>query len=201
MASNKIPSLQKIVARLEAERSMLQMQVDIKNQTISKYKHLEAMGFGLHELTFLSNTISLCRIPIITFFLLPLLFLNCATTEADPATDLKLSAVVKTNVIQGYLVVYIRPHGSFGTHEACVWKLAGRDEDEIRSVFEIGAADAKHPSPFANWDYTHHAYHRCPTHVYSDYGRVTPEKWYGMKAVRIVAQAESSVTFTYMKTL
>jgi hypothetical protein len=49
LASIKIPSLQKMVAGLEAERSILQIQVDINNQTISKYKDLETMGFGLHE--------------------------------------------------------------------------------------------------------------------------------------------------------
>ncbi|HEY6882667.1 MAG TPA: hypothetical protein VI278_01360, partial [Nitrososphaeraceae archaeon] len=58
LASIKIPSLQKIVAGLEAECSILQIQVDINNQTISKYKDLETMGFGLHELSFLSNTVN-----------------------------------------------------------------------------------------------------------------------------------------------
>lgn len=58
MASTKIPSLQKIVAGLEAEQSILQIQVDVNNQTISKYQDLEAMGFGLHELSFLSSTVN-----------------------------------------------------------------------------------------------------------------------------------------------
>jgi hypothetical protein len=40
-------------------------------------------------------------------------------------------------IANGEFTVYIRPHGSLGTHQACVWKLAGRDEDEIRSVFDI----------------------------------------------------------------
>jgi hypothetical protein len=98
-------------------------------------------------------------------------------------------------IASGEFTVYIRPHGSLGTHQACVWKLAGRDEDEIRSVFEIGAADAKHPTPFANWDYTHYAYHKCPTQVYSHHGRLIPERWYGMKAVRIVSPSRKFCDF------
>ena len=61
------------------------------------------------------------------------------TTTSAPSPQAGSAATPST----GEFTVYIRPHESLGIHQACVWKLAGRDEDEIRSVFEIGAAESK----------------------------------------------------------
>jgi hypothetical protein len=86
----------------------------------------------------------------------------------------------------GEYTIIIRPHGELHTHEAAAWKLAGRDEDAIRSVFEINGADGEHSSPSANWNYAHFPYVHAPIKVASSFGKLTAEKWYGLKAVRIV---------------
>jgi hypothetical protein len=86
----------------------------------------------------------------------------------------------------GEYTVLIRPHGQLHTHESAAWKLAGRDDDSIRSVFEINGADGEHSSPRANWNYAHFPYVHAPVQVASSFGKLTADKWYGLKAVRIV---------------
>lgn len=72
-------------------------------------------------------------------------------------------------IASGEFTVYIRPHSEH------IKLVAGRNE----------ATDAKHSTPFANYEYSHYAYHKVPITIYP-HGRVTPEVWYGMKAIRIV---------------
>jgi hypothetical protein len=86
----------------------------------------------------------------------------------------------------GEYTVLIRPHGQLHTHESAAWKLAGRDDDSIRSVFEINGADGEHSQPRANWNYAHFPYVHAPVQVAPSFGKLTADKWYGLKAVRIV---------------
>lgn len=81
---------------------------------------------------------------------------------------------------------YFRPHGKLGTHQCLAFKMAGRDEDPIRSVFEICYAEDTHKDCYAHWDFMHFPYVSCPTTNYP-HGKMTDGKWVGAKVVRLVS--------------
>ena len=95
----------------------------------------------------------------------------------------------------GEYTIYIRPHGDLGTHQAAAWKLGGRDEDDIRSLFEICGADQEHNEPFSHWNYEHFPYVKCPTTVFKPYSKLQEDKWYALKAVRIVDSSKKFCDF------
>jgi hypothetical protein len=53
-----VQSLENKISNLEQQRSMLEASVNMHNQTLSTYNHLEAIGFRLKELDFLWNTVN-----------------------------------------------------------------------------------------------------------------------------------------------
>lgn len=86
----------------------------------------------------------------------------------------------------GEYTIYVRPEIALGTHQSLAWKIGGRDEDALRSLFEICAADATHKDPYCHFDFAHFPYITCPTSVTAGHGKMTDGKWYGFKALRIV---------------
>lgn len=52
-----VQTLENKISDLEQRRSMLDVFVNMHNQTVSTYQHLDAMGFGLKQLDFLQNTV------------------------------------------------------------------------------------------------------------------------------------------------
>jgi hypothetical protein len=91
---------------------------------------------------------------------------------------------------------FIRVHGDLGTHQSYAHKMCGRDEDTIRSVFEVVYPTATHSDIQFNYNYDHLTY----TNANSSVVKVTPNppilsdngKWYGFKVVHKVAADKKS---------
>jgi hypothetical protein len=95
----------------------------------------------------------------------------------------------------GEYTIYIRPHIDLRTHHCAAWKLGGRDQDDIRSLFEICGADQEHHNPFSHWNYAHFPYVECLTNVYDSHNKLQEDKWYALKAIRIVDSSKEFCDF------
>ena len=87
---------------------------------------------------------------------------------------------------------YIRPQGDLGTHQAYAHKINGRDEDSIRSLVEICAADQEHSKPFFHWNYAHSPYVAGTVTIVGPFTKMQAGKWLGLKSVHKIATDKQS---------
>jgi len=91
--------------------------------------------------------------------------------------------------------VYFRGQGDLGSgiHHAAAAKIAGRDEDNIRSVIEMLYPEVTHTSVGVNYNYAHFPYVAASgvKQLFSG-DQMTQNKWVGMKVVKKVADDNKS---------
>lgn len=91
---------------------------------------------------------------------------------------------------------YIRPHNELGTHQACSFKMQGKDNDNGRSVIEMLYPDKSHKKVEVNVNYEHFPYvNYKDVKQYFD-SRLQDGKWVGLKVVYIVADDNNSVSMS-----
>jgi len=98
----------------------------------------------------------------------------------------------------GEFTTFVRGRQDLGSniHHAWAHKLAGRDEDSIRSVIEMVRPTVSHSDVQVNYNYAHFPYvNVTPTKVSASWPPVAQvDHWYGMKTVRkVAADMKSSV--------
>jgi hypothetical protein len=89
---------------------------------------------------------------------------------------------------------FIRTHGDLGTHQAYAHKIAGRDEDAIRSLIEMVYPTATHSTIQVNYNFSHFPYVNAKPHIVFNPPKLTAEKWVGVKTIRKIAADKQSST-------
>lgn len=87
------------------------------------------------------------------------------------------------------MTAFIRVHGDLGAHQSYAFKMGGRDEDAIRSLFEMVYPTATHADIQCNYNYAHFPYVNVkPKAITANPPALADNgKWIGAKVIHKVA--------------
>jgi len=110
----------------------------------------------------------------------------------------------KKGIKNGEFTTFIRVHDDVGTddegkkHHSFAHKIGGRDEDNLRSLFEMVHPTKKHSDIHVNYNYAHFPYvpgeepHASKINILFNPPILTEDKWIGVKTIHKVADDNKS---------
>lgn len=93
----------------------------------------------------------------------------------------------KKGIKNGEYTTYIRVHKDLGTHQAYAHKIGGRDEDALRSLFEMVYPTSDKDQVSANYNYAHFPYVHAKAKQFRDLDQFGEDSgWLALKTIHIV---------------